>query len=215
MRSAKRTRTVTVRPGRDLARSRAAILSARWRSVGRNTRSSAGFLPIADCAPADRPDDASGFRGNRDFHASAASFRPLWDRAISRGTIPGFSPIGRWSGRRSRRAAPWSLAPRPTSARRAGREGNPARYGDRRPPAHRAWPPAMQFSPDVSSAPRRPRSEGQALPARAAGSPARFHGRTKRWVQPATSAKASSMETRSTRGVKSPITRMAASPSRR
>ena len=33
-RSAKRTRTVTVRPGRDLARSRLATLSARWRSVG-------------------------------------------------------------------------------------------------------------------------------------------------------------------------------------
>ena len=35
--SAKRTRTVTVRPGRDLARSRVATRSARWRSVGRNT----------------------------------------------------------------------------------------------------------------------------------------------------------------------------------
>ena len=52
-RSAKRTRTVTVRPGRDLARSRLQILSARWRSVGRKTHSSAGLLPRADCAPAD------------------------------------------------------------------------------------------------------------------------------------------------------------------
>ena len=34
-RSAKRTRTVTVRPGLDLARSRVAIRSARWRNVGR------------------------------------------------------------------------------------------------------------------------------------------------------------------------------------
>ena len=34
-RSAKRTRTVTVRPGLDLARSRVATRSARWRSVGR------------------------------------------------------------------------------------------------------------------------------------------------------------------------------------
>jgi hypothetical protein len=39
--SAKRTRTLTVRPGRDFARSRVAILTARWGSVGRNTRSSA------------------------------------------------------------------------------------------------------------------------------------------------------------------------------
>jgi hypothetical protein len=29
------------------------ILSARYSSAGRNTRSSAGFLPIADCAPID------------------------------------------------------------------------------------------------------------------------------------------------------------------
>ena len=35
-----------------------------------------------------------------------------------------------------------------------------------------------------------------------------------RWVQPATSAKASSMEMRSTSGVKSPSTLIAASPSR-
>ena len=34
-RSANRTRTDTVRPGRDLARSRLPTLSARWRSVGR------------------------------------------------------------------------------------------------------------------------------------------------------------------------------------
>src|SRR5215813_15326618 len=39
-------------------------------------------------------------------------------------------------------------------------------------------------------------------------------GGPKRWVQPATSAKASSMEIRSTRGVKSPNTLMAASPNR-
>jgi hypothetical protein len=39
-------------------------------------------------------------------------------------------------------------------------------------------------------------------------------GGPNRWVQPATSAKASSMEIRSTSGVKSPITLMAASPSR-
>jgi hypothetical protein len=54
-RSAKRTRTVTVRPGRHLARSRVATLSARCQSVGRNMCSSAGFLPSADCAPADCP----------------------------------------------------------------------------------------------------------------------------------------------------------------
>src|SRR5215471_7994928 len=41
-----------------------------------------------------------------------------------------------------------------------------------------------------------------------------FSRRPKRWMQPATSAKASSMEIRSTRGVKSPNTAMAASPSR-
>src|SRR4029077_16867193 len=52
-RSAKRPRTVTVRPGRELARSRLQILSARWRSVGRKTHSSAGLLPSADLAPAD------------------------------------------------------------------------------------------------------------------------------------------------------------------
>ena len=51
--SAKRTRIVTVLTGRDLARSRVVILSARRSSVGRKTRSSAGFLPSADCAPAD------------------------------------------------------------------------------------------------------------------------------------------------------------------
>src|SRR5262247_2391941 len=39
-------------------------------------------------------------------------------------------------------------------------------------------------------------------------------GEPKRWVHPATSAKASSMEIRSTRGVKSLSTLMAASPSR-
>ena len=52
-RLAKRTRTVTVRPGLDLARRREPILSARCSRVGRKTRSSAGFLPIADCAPTD------------------------------------------------------------------------------------------------------------------------------------------------------------------
>jgi Tfp pilus assembly protein PilF len=60
-RSAKRTRTVTVRPDKDLARSRAPILSARRRSVGRKTLSSAGLLPSAT-------------REKR---------RPSWDRAVA------------------------------------------------------------------------------------------------------------------------------------
>ena len=51
--SLKRTRAVTVRPDLDFARSRAPILSARCRRVGRKTASLAGFLPSADCAPAD------------------------------------------------------------------------------------------------------------------------------------------------------------------
>jgi hypothetical protein len=42
-RSPNRTRTVTVRPSLDFARSRVAILSARWRNVGRKTRSFAGW----------------------------------------------------------------------------------------------------------------------------------------------------------------------------
>ena len=74
--SAKRTRTVTVRPGRDLALSRVATRSARCSSVGRNTLSSAGFLPIADCAPADCARRCVVIaRGSR-FQASAASFSP-------------------------------------------------------------------------------------------------------------------------------------------
>ena len=49
--SAKRTRTVTVRPGRDLARSRLETRSARWRNVGGTmTRSSAGLLQRASAA---------------------------------------------------------------------------------------------------------------------------------------------------------------------
>ena len=52
-RSAKRTRSVTVRPGRDFARRRLATRSARWRSMGRNAPPATGFLPNADCAPAD------------------------------------------------------------------------------------------------------------------------------------------------------------------
>src|SRR5262249_57105822 len=53
-RSANRTRTDTVRPSRDLALSREPTRSARWRKVGRKTLAAAGFLPRADCAPADR-----------------------------------------------------------------------------------------------------------------------------------------------------------------
>jgi hypothetical protein len=72
-RSAKRTRTVTVRPGRDLARNLLATLSARRRSVGIKTVSSAGFLPSADCAPAECARRwVLISRGSR-FHASKVS----------------------------------------------------------------------------------------------------------------------------------------------
>ena len=75
-RSAKRTRTVTVLPGRHFARRRVATLSARWRSVGRKTRSSAGFLPSADWAPADRARRCVLMsRGSR-FQARAVSLSP-------------------------------------------------------------------------------------------------------------------------------------------
>ena len=47
-RSAKRTRTVTVRQGRSLARSRLAMRSARCCRTGRKTRSVAGWRPSAD-----------------------------------------------------------------------------------------------------------------------------------------------------------------------
>ena len=86
---------------------------------------------------------------------------------------------------------------------------------DRRPPARRAWPPARRSSPGAWCAPRRPRSAGRAPPARGAGSCSAISaGEPNRCVQPATSAKASSMEMRSTSGVKSSSTLMAASPSR-
>ena len=50
-RSAKRTRTVTVRQGRPFARMRLAMRSARCCRTGRNTRSVAGWRPSADWAP--------------------------------------------------------------------------------------------------------------------------------------------------------------------
>jgi hypothetical protein len=52
-RSAKRTRTITVRPGLDLARGRVPMRSARCSGAGRKTRSSPGLRRIADCAPAE------------------------------------------------------------------------------------------------------------------------------------------------------------------
>ena len=75
-RLAKRTRTVTVRPGLDFARSRLPIRSARCSRVGLKTCSSAGFLPIADCAPADRARRPTLISRRSRFHASAASFSP-------------------------------------------------------------------------------------------------------------------------------------------
>ncbi len=75
-RSAKRTRTETVRPGRDLGLRRAPILSASCQSVGPNTLSCAGLLPRADCAPADCPRGRFLMpRGSR-LHASAANLSP-------------------------------------------------------------------------------------------------------------------------------------------
>ncbi|ESW64867.1 hypothetical protein X771_24470 [Mesorhizobium sp. LSJC277A00] len=74
-RSAKRTRTVTVRPGRDFALSRLATRSARCSSTGPKIRASAGRLPSADCAPAECDRLwVSSFRGSR-FHASDARDR--------------------------------------------------------------------------------------------------------------------------------------------
>jgi hypothetical protein len=74
--SAKRTRAVTVRPGRDFALSRVATRSARWNRTGRMMRSVAGFLPSADCAPAELARRCGcSLRGSR-FHGSAESFSP-------------------------------------------------------------------------------------------------------------------------------------------
>jgi hypothetical protein len=162
-RSPKRTRTVTVRPGRYLARSRLATLSARRRSAGIRTRSSAGFLPSADCAPADRARRCVLIcRGSR-FQASAVSFSEAAgpsNRVSDRSEIFASCPMLSTPISASRALV---TGPTPTLARPADCEGSPTQWRGRLSQGHRAWPLARQFSPSAWCAPHRPRLEGQAL----------------------------------------------------
>jgi hypothetical protein len=141
--SANRTRTDTVRQSRDLARSRVPTLSASWRSVGRKTRATAGFLPIADCAPADRARLRVRIcRGSR-FHASAASFCPAaWPSNGSSDPRGNFASCPMVSGLVARSISAARQDRIPGSADPAMCSDVPARQGSNNPLTFRVAPAA-------------------------------------------------------------------------
>ena len=79
--SAKRTRTVIVRPARDLARSRGPKRSAMMERRFEHA-SIAGCRPSADCAPAERARRCVWICRELRFHASAVNFFPPRAQAI-------------------------------------------------------------------------------------------------------------------------------------
>ena len=190
--------------------------SARWRSVGRNTRSSAG-LP-AECRLC-----SGRLRSPTDLDLARVAIprqrrqlvpqRPAKQRLEPpRLDVRQLSDGDHADVGQSRLG---NRAPRPTSAPPAGRAGRRAPLLDRRRPARPAWLPARRSLPDAWCARRQPRS---AAPAPLALGVV-FHWqsrpvRPKSRSHPATLANASSIDSRSTRGVKSPSTLMAASPRR-
>ena len=146
------------------------------------------------------PEPGAGGPGRGGGAARRAGPRPA-DRPCGSRPRPA---CARWRDRHPRGAGP-----------AAGR-GRPARCPPRRPPGRRAWPPARPPWPGASWWPRRSRAGARPPPAPADGRGRRCAPAAReRWTEPATSAKASSMEMRSTSGVTSCSTAMAASPRRR
>ena len=181
-RSAKRTRTVMVRPARDLARSLAPMRSARWWSVGLKTRSIGGSSSQRRlrAGRVRAPALSGSSRGSR-FHASAVSFRPAacpssslhaLRRALRQLTDGGDADLG------EPRLGGGTDAPH----QRDGQVVQELELGrpDRRPPAHRAWRPARRSSRGAWCAPRRSRSAGRARRAPAPGPSARSRPASRR-----------------------------------
>ena len=200
-RPANRTRTVTVRPARCLARSRPATRSARWPSTSRTSSRVGRCRPSADCAPTDpaRPDGRDPPRVVVDGERAELRARPR-DRAATparRGRRPASSPMVRMP--RSARRRCRATGPTPHIEADGQRIEERALGGRaRRRPARRAWRPARRPWPGAWSAPHRPRSAARPRRAPGGGSAAAIvAGGPNRCVEPVTSRNASSIEMRS------------------
>ena len=189
--------------------------SARCSRTGRNTASVAGRRPRADCAPAEwahRPVWMA--RGSR-FQASAVSLRPA-------------ARPSRRSIARVELCASWPIVVTPASASLARVAGPTPHISSTGRSCRKATSPAgstttrpsglatceaifarclVRATPIEIGSPSSPRTRARTRSAMSAGAP---NSR----AEAETSANASSMEMRSTSGVKSASTAIAASPSR-
>ena len=201
---ANRTRTVTVRPARCLARSRTATRSARWPRTTRSSSEVGCERPRADCAPTDRARVEVTTRRGSSLTARAASLAPFAcpsRRSTIDEGVRASCPIVRMPSSASCRSA---TGPTP----HISRTGNGSRnrrsssgWTTTRPSGLATWEATLarcfvRAAPTEIGSPTSSRTRRRSWTPMEAGGP-------KRCVDPETSRNASSMEIRCTAGVTS------------